>query len=71
MDWYLAVWVCGALLTWAPLSGERAKRLMLSPEVYFAVILLWPLVWVVAAVSGLLGSLFRIGKWIVRGGVRK
>lgn len=60
MDWYLALWVLGALVTWGALTSERAKRLHLMPELYYTLILLWPLVWSLASAAGLIGLVVRV-----------
>jgi hypothetical protein len=65
MDWYLAVWVVGALLTWAVLTTERGKRLHVSPEIYYTLIFLWPPVWALAAVAGLIGLVLRLVGWFI------
>jgi len=64
MDWYLALWVLGAFITWGALVSDRVKRLHVMPELYYTLILLWPLVWLLASVAGLLGLTFRVLGWM-------
>jgi hypothetical protein len=64
MDWYLALWVSGALITWGVLVSDRVKRLHVMPGLYYTLIMLWPLVWILAAVAGLLGLTFRVLGWV-------
>jgi len=52
MDLYLIAWVMGALPTWWVLS--RGELRATPAEFYYACILLWPLIWVVCSVAGLL-----------------
>lgn len=66
MDWYLALWVAGALLTWGSLSRSEAGR-RCSPHFFAAVVVLWPTVWAIGALGGLF-LLARKLVGLVRGG---
>jgi hypothetical protein len=63
MDWYFALWVFGAFITWGALVSDRVRRLNVMPELYYTLVLLWPLVWVLAGAAGLIGVSMRILGW--------
>lgn len=65
-DWVLVVYVVGALLTWNALErSAMAKKI--SPAFYTATIAVWPAVWVLGAVAGLIIAAQRIARACSRG----
>lgn len=71
MDWYLVIWVAGALLTWGSLTTVKMKRIITMPSLFYTFILLWPIIWVLASVAGLLELVFKFVGWAIGPSSRK
>jgi hypothetical protein len=61
MDLYLIWWVGGALPTWWVLSRKGLPPFPL--DLYYACILLWPIVWVLCAITGLFSVGIELSCW--------
>ncbi len=66
MDWYLVIWVAGALMTWWALEQDELSRRVKS-EFFTATIVLWPLAWAVGALAGIFILARRFLQFILKG----